>query len=113
MICEGGPIANVELLPVDVLLAADPAARRASVVYAQGFRFLEIDFIVSKVAQVSAEFTVQHSEHVRMFQTNGACCTLGPRELLTTRRILREFEASTETVEDSPREMSGCAAMIT
>ena len=36
-----------------------------------------------------------------------------PRELLTTRRILREFQASTETVEDSPRRMFGCAAMIT
>ena len=36
-----------------------------------------------------------------------------PRELLTTRRILREFHFSTDAVEDSPRKMFGCAAMIT
>ena len=57
-----------------VLLAADLAARRASarlfaIVNVQGFRPLEIGLILSKIAQVSAKFTVQHSEHVRMFQT--------------------------------------------
>ena len=36
-----------------------------------------------------------------------------PGELLTTRRIFREFQASTETVEYSPRTKFGCAAMIT
>ena len=36
-----------------------------------------------------------------------------PREFVTTRRILREFQASTDTVEDAPRNMFGCAAMIT
>ena len=37
----------------------------------------------------------------------------GRQELLTTRRVLREFHASTETVEASPFKMLGCTAMIT
>ena len=31
----------------------------------------------SKIAQVSAKLTIQHSEHVCVFQTSGECCTLG------------------------------------
>ena len=105
-------------LSSDVLLAPEPAARRASIcqalaiVHAQGFCRLEIGFVFSKITQVSAKFTVQHSEHVSVRPVEKAAHS-APRELLTTRRILREFQASTETVEDSPRKMFGCAAMIT
>ena len=70
-------------LSSDVLLAAEPEARRASptlaVIHAQGFRCLEIGFVLSKATQVSAHFTVHHSKHVCVVQTSEESCTLGTR----------------------------------
>ena len=96
-------------LSSDVLLAAEERICQAlAIVHAQGFCPLEIGFVFSKITQVSAKFTVQHSERVSVFQTSGESYTLS-----SYRRILREFQVSTKTVEDSPRKIFGCATVIT
>ena len=78
-----------------------------AIVQAQGFCQMEMGFVLSnKITQVP------RSAH----RTTLGTCQYGPdqwRELLANRRILREFHANTDTVEDSPRKMFGCAAIIT
>ena len=89
-------------LSSDVLLAADPAATRASARLLQPLTHRASvfwrGFILSKSAQVSAKFTVQHSEHVRMFQASGECCTLGSKGTSHNSSYLTRVP-STETVE--------------
>ena len=40
-----------------------------AIVHAQGFCHLEIGFVLGKIAQISEKLTIQHSKHVRVFQT--------------------------------------------
>ena len=105
-------------LSSDVLLAAEPAARRASARLLHSFkhrasviwRYVSYSARSHKYPQSSPYSTRNVSVCSRPMEN---AAHSAPRELLTTRRILREFQASTETVEDSPRKMFGCAAMIT
>ena len=68
-------------LSSDVLVAAPPATRRASVRLLQScshkasIAWKKV-FLYSKTTQVSAKHTMQHSKHVSMFQTSGESCTL-------------------------------------
>ena len=71
-------------LSSDVLLAADPSSQESicqalAIVHAQGIGHLEIYFVFSKITQVSAKLTMQHSEHIRVFQTSGEYRTLGSK----------------------------------
>ena len=40
---------------------------------------VKVFVLFSKITQVSAKFTVQHSVHVSVFQTNGESCTLSSK----------------------------------
>ena len=99
-------------LSSDVLLAVEPAARRAYARLLQSFtpsRSVSYSARSHKSQQSSPYSTRNMSVCSR--PVKNAAHTL-PWELLTTRRILRELQANTETREDSPRKMFGCAAMI-
>ena len=96
----------------DVLLAAEPAARRASARRLQSF--------TDRAFRTQQDRTSLRKAHHTALGNISVCSTpvenaahSAPRELLTNRRILREFQASTDTVEELWRKMFGCAAMIT
>ena len=84
-------------LSSDVLLAAEPATRRASG-----------EHLLRKAHHTTLGTCPCVPDQWRMNAAHSA-----PRELVTTRRISHDFQARTETVGDSPRKMFGCAAMIT
>ena len=85
---------------------SDPAARRASATPSQSFTHKASVARSHKSPQSSPYSTRNMSVCSRPVET---AAHSAPRELLTTRRFLREVQASTHTVEDSPRKMFGCA----
>ena len=89
-------------LSSDVLLAAEAGSEESicqalAIVHAQGIGHLEMCFVLSKITQVSAKTSPYSTRNISVCSRpveNAAHSA--PRELLTTRRMLREFHPSTE-----------------